>query len=592
MSVSNPTDEFDDTPTYKVKTVKELSKLFIPYKSKLWLALFYLLITSAATLAGPALIGYGIDHGLRRGQFKTLAIVCVILICTIAVSIIFSRAQTKTIAKVGEMGLRDLRVRLFSHIMSLSISFFTKIPAGKLVARMTSDFDAMEDLVQQGLVVFVTNGLLFVVTLMVLAVMCWQLFLITLLTLPPLIVLSRWFEKKSKIAYLQVRERIGNTLTNLQEGIAGVKVIQAFGRQEHTVASFSDANDAQLNANLKAVVISLKYFPILETTGVVSVALILGIGGVLVHDKIIAIGTVVAFILYLNSLYNPIQQMSQLYSQIQSSGAALNKVYEILLTQTDLKICSNPKVMPVSGDYELTNVSFRYGDNLPNALNNVNLKIDFGDHIAFVGPTGAGKSTLAKLICRFHDPTDGTITYAGIQLDQIDEMSIRKKAIVVPQEGFLFSGTIEENIKIGKPEATKDEVMGALESIGGITLLDDLADGLQTYIFERGSLLSSGQKQLVSLARAALVDPKVLILDEATSNLDPFSARIIESALDKIKVNRTLIVIAHRLNTAMKANSIVVIDEGKIVEVGSHLDLVKNKSKYAELFSAWEKNVA
>jgi ATP-binding cassette subfamily B protein len=556
------------------------------------MALFYLLGTSAATLAGPALIGYGIDHGLKRGQFKTLAVISSILICTMILSILFSRAQTRTIAKVGEMGLRDLRIRLFSHIMSLSISFFTKIPAGKLVARMTSDFDAMEDLVQQGLVVFVTNALLFFVTLIVLAVMSWQLFLITLLTLPPLIVLSRWFEKKSKIAYLQVRERIGNTLTNLQEGIAGVKVIQAFGRQEHTVESFSDANQAQLSANLKAVVISIKYFPVLETTGVVSVALILGVGGVLVHDKIIAIGTVVAFILYLNTLYNPIQQMSQLYSQLQSSGAALSKVYEILSTQTDLKICSNPKPMPTSGDYELTNVSFKYGQNLPNALSNVNLKIEFGDHIAFVGPTGAGKSTLAKLICRFHDPTEGEITFASIRLDQMDEMSIRKSAIVVPQEGFLFSGTIADNIKIGKPDATEDDIYSALESIGGTSLLDDLPDGLNTYIFERGSLLSSGQKQLVSLARAALTDPKVLILDEATSNLDPFSARMIETALDKLKVNRTLIVIAHRLNTAMKANSIVVIDEGKIVEVGSHQDLVLNQSKYAELFSAWEKNVA
>ncbi len=581
-----------DTPELKVKTASELFKLFKPYKKKLALAFVCLLLFSSATLASPALIGYAIDHGLAPHQNRLLVEVTISLVILMMMSIIFGRIQSKIIAKIGETGLKDLRIKLFSHIMSLSLSFFTKVPAGKLVARMTSDFDAMEDLVQQGLVVFVTSALLFIATLVVLAAMSWQLFLVTLITLPPLIVLSRWFEKRSKAAYLQVRERIGNTLTSLQEGIAGVKVIQAFGRQEHTVDSFSSKNQAQLKANLKAIVISIKYFPVLETTGVVSTALMLGVGGVLVHDGIVPIGTVVAFILYLNTLYNPIQQMSQLYSQLQSAGAALTKVHEILEVKSDLKVSSDPVPMPSRGDFELVNVGFKYKEDLPLALSNVNLTISFGDHVAFVGPTGAGKSTLAKLICRFHDPTEGTITYGGTNLDQIEETSIRQGAIVVPQEGFLFSGTVEDNIKISKPEATTEEVFEALDSIGGLSMLTDLPEGLKTYIYERGSLLSSGQKQVVSLARAALANPRVLILDEATSNLDPFSARVIEDALDKLKQNRTLIVIAHRLNTAMKANSIIVIDEGKIVEVGTHSQLVLNKKKYAELFSAWEKNVA
>ncbi len=589
MTVEFDSEEYSEL---KLRTAAELFKLFQPYKKRLIMAFICLLLFSAATLAAPALIGYAIDNGLGPKKGKVLIGVTVILIVLMGLAILLSRIQSKIIANLGEMGLRDLRIKLFGHIMSLSLTFFTKMPAGKLVARMTSDFDAMEDLVQQGLVIFVTSALLFVATLVILAVMSWELFLVTLITLPPLIVLSRWFEKKSKAAYLQVRERIGNTLTSLQEGISGVKVIQAFGRQEHTVASFSTKNQAQLKANLKAIVISIKYFPVLETTGVVSSAMILGVGGVLVHDKVVAIGTVVAFILYLNSLYNPIQQMSQLYSQLQSAGAALTKVHEILNVTSDLRVCPNPVIMPKTGDFELKDVIFRYDHQLPPAVSDINLTIPFGDHVAFVGPTGAGKSTLAKLICRFYDPTDGSITYGGVPLDQIDESSIRKAAIVVPQEGFLFSGTIEDNIKIGKPEATSTEVIEALESIGADLLLSDLPDGIKTYIYERGSLLSSGQKQLVSLARAALANPKVLILDEATSNLDPFSARIIEEALDKLKLGRTLIVIAHRLNTAMKANSIIVIDDGQIVEVGTHDQLLLNQKKYAELFSAWEKNVA
>ncbi len=570
----------------------QLFKLLGPSKKKLPVIFLVLILSTIATLSGPALIAYGIDHGIQRKNYRVLETTSIMFIVSIILAIVLSRIQIKLMASTGEKLLRDLRIKLFRHLSKLSLSFYDSQPTGKLVARMTSDFDAMEDLVQQGLVIFTTNALLFLVALIVLAVMSLPLFLISISTLPPLILLSIWFQKRSKFAYLAVRDRIGKTLTTLQEGISGVKVIQAFVREEALVKSFRKQNEAQLSANLKAIVISIKYFPVLEATGVISTALILGVGGVFVHHHVVAFGVVVAFILYLNSLYDPIQQMSQLFSQIQSTGAALSKVFDILNTKIDVPIRANAVSIGKSYDVELNNVSFSYKPSLPAALEKIQLLVPEGESIALVGPTGAGKSTLAKLIARFHDPSEGFISIGGIDLKDIQESSLRQALVVVPQEGFLFAGNVKDNVRLAKPDASDSEVISALEKIGVLDRFLALENGLETELFERGSQLSAGERQLISLARAALLDPKILILDEATSNLDPHLESKVEIAVESLSMGRTTIIIAHRLSTAMRQDKIAVIDNARLVELGSHDELIKKNGRYSLLFNSWQRNVA
>jgi ATP-binding cassette subfamily B protein len=507
------------------------------------------------------------------------------------------RQQYVYINRAGEAFLRALRVKVFRHLQRQSLAFFDRWPTGVLVSRMTSDVEAMAELVQWGLLQFAAAGVLVVFTTVLLVVMSWQLALVVLLVFPILWWATRKFQRDSNAAYLAVRERVGENMSSLQEGISGVRVIQAYAREDEQSRRFRHSNRSLYRSHLHSLRVSTWYFGVVEFTGVLTTAIAIGYGGWLVHRGSITVGTVVAVVLLLANLFEPIQQLSQLYNGVQQAGAAMNKLFDILDTVPDIDDAPDAVDAPPAGDIVVDDVTFHYpaprhGGAVTTrpALAHFTLSIADGERVAFVGPTGAGKSTAAKLIARFYDPTSGTITYGGVDLRAISTRSLRDRIVVVPQEGFLFGGTIADNIRIARDTATDHDIRRALESLGVLDRFESFPEGLDTEVRERGSRLSAGERQLVSLARAALVDPAVLVLDEATSNLDPGTELVVEAALERLMSNRTTIVVAHRLSTVRRADRIAVVDHGELAELGTHDELVARGGRYARLAEAWERN--
>ena len=574
------------------KLVRRAFKMLRPYRRDVVMCVFVLIAWTVATVAGPTVIGYGVDHGLVKHDSAALMRAAIAFAIVSIAVFVLSRTQILLVNRIGERFLRDMRERVFDHLMQMSLGFFDTQQTGKLVARMTSDIDSLQELVQQGLIAFVTSGLLLVVTITVLLIKSWELALLCLVSLPIVVVASIQFQRASNRAYLVVRERIGQTLATFQESVSGVRVIQAFGREAANESRFQHHNQEQLDAYSHAVKISAIYFPVVELAGNIGLAVVVGIGGVLVHAHTITIGTITAFVLYLQNLFDPVQQLSQLFNMLQSAGAALNKLFGVLDTPSPIQERAGAVDLPPHGILEADDVTFSYSPDAPIVLGNVSIQIKPGERLALVGPTGAGKSTLAKLLARMYDPTQGAVRYAGVDLRDATLASMRDRFTVVPQEGYLFQGTILDNVRLAKPEATDEEVAAAMARIGVLEHFDGLAEGLHTEVRERGSRFSAGERQLVSLARAALADSEVLVLDEATSSLDPGTEVEVESALTKLMEGRTVIVIAHRLTTAERADMVAVVDDGGIVEMGTHDDLVLRGGAYAALFGSWSGHAA
>ena len=568
------------------RVLRRTAQLLRPQAARVAGALAMVVLWTGTVLAGPYLVRFGIDHGINGRDAGALNAAVVGYVVVAVLAYVTNRIQITLISRVGEDFLRRLRIRVFDHLQRLSMPFYDRSKAGVLVSRMTSDVDSLAELIQLGLAMFVSNALLLVVSLVVLTTVSWQLMLVCLVALPPVVLASVKFQRDSNDAYLDVRDRIGSTLSHLQEGIAGVRVVQAFAREEVEVGRFERGNRELYDSHMRSVAISAWYLPVIELAGWGTTALALGVGGWWVHDGALTVGTVAFFVLTLSNLFEPVQQLSQLFNMVQSAGAGLHKLYELLGTPVDVPERAGAVDLPAVGDVEVEAASFAYGDG-PDVLRDVSLRIPAGSRLALVGPTGAGKSTLAKLVARLYDPTAGTVRFGGVDLRDATLASLRGRIVVIPQEGFLFNGTIRDNVRLARAGASDAEVEDALRAVGAYERFSVLPDGLDTEVRERGSRLSGGEKQLVSLARAALADPAVLVLDEATSSLDPGTEALVEAAVDRLLEGRTVVVIAHRLSTSERADMVGVVDGGELVELGTHHELVAAGGRYASLYATW-----
>ena len=589
MSGVDPDDRLDRRQAGRV--LGRAAQMLGPYRREVVGASALVVVSTAAVLAGPLLLRYGIDHGIRPGDGQVLDRAVVAYVAVAVVAYLAARMQVLLVSRAGEGFLRDLRVRVFDHLLRLSMPFYDREKAGVVVSRMTSDVDSLQELVQMGLIQLVSSCLLIVGSLVVLAAVSPTLLAMCLVPLPVVVAASVRFQRESNDAYLTVRDRIGLTLSALQEGISGVRVIQAYGREDVEVERFARRNQGLYEAHMRSVRIQAWYLPVIEGSSLLCTALVVGIGGRLVADGSLTVGTVAFFVLTLSNLFEPVQQLSQLFNTVQSSGASLNKLFALLDTEPDLAEAPSTVALPGRGDLVVDDVTFSYGTG-PAVLRDVSLVLSAGEKLALVGPTGAGKSTLAKLMARLYDPSDGHVSFGGVDLRDAPVRVLRSRITVVPQEGFLFAGTIRDNVRIGRPDASDREVEDALAALGLLERFEAFPDGLDTEVNERGSRLSAGERQLVSLARAALADPAVLVLDEATSSLDPGTELLVEQAMGRLMEGRSVVVIAHRLSTAVRADRVGVVAEGGLVEIGPHADLVAAGGRYAGLYAAWVSGLA
>jgi ATP-binding cassette subfamily B protein len=565
-----------------------LARFAAPYRRRALASVAAMLVVTLTGLAVPYLLAIAIDRGITQGDLGVLDLVIAVFVAVSVLNLGASYLQTYLVSWVGSHITLDLRRELFAHIQKLSLDFFSRQKTGWIVSRLTNDIDALDQLVTDGVVSLVTNSLTFGGAIVFLFVLDWRLALATLSIMPLVVAATLIFRSRSALAYALVRERIANVSAHLQESISGIRVIKAFRRERADYEGLDRANAAYRDANMRTVVQSGVYFPFVEFMSAVGVVIVLWYGGSLVSDRALQIGVLVAFIGYLASFFDPLQQLSQLYNTFQASMAAVQKIYAVLDTEPDLRDAPDARPLPdVRGEIEMQGVTFGYDKDVP-VVRAIDFTVGAGRTVAFVGKTGAGKSTIIKLLARFYDPDEGAVLLDGHDLRTVTTRSLREQLAVVPQEAFLFSGSILDNIRFSRPTADPEEVKRVARIVGVHDFVDGLPDGYDTDVQEGGGGLSTGQRQLISFARALLADPRVLILDEATSSVDAESERRIERAMEVLFSGRTSIVVAHRLSTVRYADEILVVEGGRLVERGRHDGLVTAGGRYAALHREWE----
>lgn len=559
-----------------------------PFRGQIALAAGAVVLSTLATLVGPALVGYAVDRIDSEGDRGALVAASLAFLGVALVRPLLERAQILLSARAGERFLASLRAAAFDRLQALSLGFFEGERAGVLVSRLTADVQTLTTFVRQVFVEVASSILLLVVTVGVLFVLSAPLAALTVAVVAPIMLASSTrFHRLSRPAYLAIRDRVAETLASLQEGLGGVRVIQSFGRERWVFGRFRERSRSQVTAWRHASLVNIAFFPTIVAAQVMATAVVLVAGGVLLGRGSISIGVVVAFVLYLTNLFDPLARLSEWFGELQSGRAALAKIVGLIETEAGVAEREDAVEAPAAGELRADGISFAYEQGTA-VVRDVSLAVAAGERLALVGPTGAGKSTLAKLLVRLYDPDGGVVSFAGQDVRDLRLASFRRRVVLVPQEGHLFSGTIADNIRLARPDASDEEVAGALARIGALSRFLAFPDGLATEVHSRGVRLSAGERQLVSLARVELVDPAVVVLDEATSAMDPGTERAVERAITAVAVGRTVITIAHRLSTARRADRIAVLRDARLVELGTHDELLAVDGLYAALWASWQ----
>jgi ABC-type multidrug transport system fused ATPase/permease subunit len=564
-----------------------LWRLTRPYRGRTAISVLSLLIATVTALAPPYLAKFALDDAIAGTASVHLYLVVALFLAAGLANWGMTYVETYLTGWVGERILADLRAQLFAHLQRLSLGFFERNRAGVIISRLTNDVEAIDQLVTDGVTTLVQSTLMLVGTAVLLFVLDWRLALATLAVIPVMSVATVLFRSRSARAYSAVRERLGLVTATLAEDIAGMRMVQAFTREDAAAENFRAVALRYRESNMQTVILNGIYFPSVDLLSSVALAVVLGYGGHLYFADQITLGTLFAFLLYVNNFFDPVQQLSQLYNTFLSATAALDKILGVLDERPEVVDRPGARTLPrIEGHVRFEGVRFAYARG-SEVLHGIGLDIPAGTTVALVGHTGAGKSTIAKLLARFYEPTHGRITIDGIDLNDVTQASLRAQLGVVPQEGFLFAGTVAENIAFGRPDAPPEEIVRAAQIVGAHDFVLRLENGYETQLGERGSRLSLGQRQLVAFARALLADPRILILDEATSSVDIGTERTIEHALRTLLADRTAFVIAHRLSTIRDADLIVVLEHGRVVEHGSHEELLARRGLYTSLYGDW-----
>ncbi len=571
---------------YDPKVARGLLQFVKPYTGQMLVALLFMILVSAASVSGPYFVKLAIDDGVRANDPVALKKIVLIFFAVSVVQLGVNYLRVRIMSRVGQHVLYDVRTAMFNHLQKLSLGFYNRYSVGRVITRVINDVGTLREFITWAVLAIVRNALGLIGTIIAMLTLNLKLSLLTFAVLPIMVFATIAFRNIARKNYRKVRAAVSWANSTLAENINGVRVVQAFSRQEHNYLNFQNyVNRYFYETSLDAAKVASVYTPIVDVLGAIATALVVYVGGTAVLGESITPGVLIAFVLYVDRFFEPIRDLSRRFDTLQSTMAGGERILDLLNTEVEVRDAENAKELgAVIGGVRFENVSFHYSDDPTLVLDQIDLDVDTGETVAFVGETGAGKTTIVKLLTRFHDPTDGCVRVDGFDLRTVTQQSLRKQMGIVLQDPFLFNGSVKENILFGRLNASDEDVIAAAKAVGAHDFIMELRNGYDTSVEEGGVLLSVGQRQLISFARALLADPRILILDEATSSVDIQTEQIIQAALAKLLKGRTSFVIAHRLSTITNADRIVVIHDGKIVEEGKHSELLGKQGMYYELY--------
>ena len=571
---------------YDPKVARGLLRFLKPYSSQMLIALLFMFIVTASSVSGPYFVKLAIDEGIVKNDIVALRNIVLIYFGVSLIQVITNIARVRLMSRVGQHILYDVRMAMFDHLQKLSLSFYNRYSVGRVITRVINDVGTLREFVTWATLAIVRDILAIIGILIAMLTLNMRLSLLTFTVLPIMVVATILFRRAARRNYRKVRAAVSWTNSVLAENVNAVRVVQAFSRQLHNHTNFKEyVNRYYLERSLDAAKVASVFTPIVDVLGAIATALVVYLGGTAVMGESITAGVLIAFVLYIDRLFDPIRDLSRRFDTLQSTMAGGERILELLNTPVEVQDAAGAGEMgSIRGDVRFENVSFHYSDDPALVLDGINLDVRAGETVALVGETGAGKTTIVKLLTRFHDPTGGSVQVDGVDLRTVTQQSLRRQMGMVLQDPFLFNGSVKENILFGRLGASDEDMIAAAKAVGAHDFIVRLKNGYDTSVEEGGATLSVGQRQLISFARALLADPRILILDEATSSVDTQTEQIIQKALATLLKGRTSFVIAHRLSTITNADKIIVIHDGKIIEQGTHLELLANQGMYYELY--------